>query len=94
MLMLVLRPWGALAVFAGLAGFVAFVVPAARAWIVASLALLLLMRIAYRVALRRELETLSRISPRRNVVSLAFLATGALILVVDLVQAGPDAFFP
>ena len=54
-LLIILRPWGALAVFAGLAGFAALAVPACRHWIEAALIVLLVMRVAYRLALGKEL---------------------------------------
>lgn len=79
-LLLVLRPWGALAIFAGLAGFVALGVEEARPWIVASLIVLLALRIGYRVMLRRELKEMSRIDGRRNAVSIVLLAAGVVLL--------------
>lgn len=86
-LVLVMRPWGALAIFAGLAGGVAFIEPGARPWIVAATALLLALRIGYRVALRRELAEIARIERRRNAVSTAMLVAGMLVLVADVVTS-------
>jgi hypothetical protein len=83
-LVLVMRPWGALAIFAGLAGGVAFIEPGARPWIVAATALLLALRIGYRLVLRRELAEIARIERRRNLASTAMLAGGLLVLVADL----------
>jgi hypothetical protein len=82
-LKLVLRPWGALAIFAGAVGFLPFVEPAVRGWVSALLAGLLILRIGYRVGLRRELRELSRIEPVRNMVSVAMLVGGALVLATD-----------
>lgn len=79
-LLLVLRPWGALAIFAGLAGFVALGVAEARPWITASLIVLLLLRIGYRVTLRGELREMSRIDGRRNAISIGFLVAGVVLL--------------
>ena len=83
-LSLVMRPWGALAIFAGLAGFAAFIEPRARGWIVAATAVLLALRIGYRVALRRELNDLARIDARRNAISVSMLAGGLALLLGEL----------
>lgn len=83
-LMLVMRPWGALAMFAGAVGFAPFFVPDARPWVVGALAGLLVLRIIYRTWLRRDLRELSRITPRRNAISIAMLAGGVLVLTADL----------
>jgi hypothetical protein len=83
-LRLVLRPWGALAIFAGLVGGIAFVAPSARFWIMSALAVLLALRIGYRLALRRDLAELAHIAPRRNLASTLLLAGGALLLTAEV----------
>ena len=83
-LTLVMRPWGALAIFAGLSGFVAFIEPRARVWIVGATAVLLALRIGYRVALRRELADIARIDARRNRISVSMLASGLFLLLGEL----------
>jgi hypothetical protein len=83
-LLLILRPWGALAIFAGLAGFVAFFVTEARVWIVGALVVLLLLRVGYRVGLSRELRELSGITPKRNTISVACLMVGVVLLGTEL----------
>jgi hypothetical protein len=84
-LLLVLRPWGALAIFAGLAGFVALGVVEARPWIIASLIVLLVLRIAYRVMLRAELREMSRINGKRNAFSIGLLILGVILLGMDFI---------
>lgn len=84
-LLLILRPWGALAIFAGLAGFVAFFDAGARPSLVAALMGLLLMRIGYRITLRRELKELSGIDGRRNAISIGMLMIGVFLLGAELV---------
>lgn len=83
-LLIILRPWGALAVFAGLAGFVALGCPPARVWIQAALLLLLIMRVAYRIGLRRELAEVSGIPPRHNAPNIGLLLLGGALLAADL----------
>jgi hypothetical protein len=90
-LLIVMRPWGALAIFAGLAGFGVFFEPGARPWIVGATAVLLALRIGYRVMLRHELAAISGISARRNAISLGMLAAGLLLLAGDLTRF---AFYP
>ena len=79
-LRIILRPWGALALFAGLVGMAAVKEPSRHPAILGSLALLLLLRIGYRIGLRAELREISGIAPHRNWTSIACLAFGAAML--------------
>lgn len=87
-LLIILRPWGALALFAGIAGLGAVARPEARTWIEAGLIALLLLRAGYRVRLRHELESVSRIPPGRNWFNVALVLAGAALLGTDLALAG------
>jgi hypothetical protein len=87
-LLIILRPWGALAVFAGLAGFVALGCPPARTWIEAALLILLGMRVIYRLGLRRELAEISGIPPRHNFANIGLLLIGIILLATDLLTRG------
>jgi len=84
-LLIMLRPWGALAVFAGLAGLAALVHPSVRSWIEASLIALLAMRVAYRIGLRAELREISGIPSRNNFINIGLLLLGIVVLSADLV---------
>jgi len=79
-LAIILRPWGALAVFAGISGLVAFFDPSHHSALTGGLALLLVLRIGYRIALRHELHAISGIPPSRNWISIACLIAGAAML--------------
>jgi hypothetical protein len=83
-LRIILRPWGALAVFTGVAGLSAVWQPSSRHWIEAGLLLLLAMRIGYRIGLRSELAEISRITLTRNWSSIAILLGGLTLLGSDL----------
>lgn len=83
-LLLILRPWGALAVFAGIVGLNGVWQPVTRPLIELGLVVLLLMRVGYRVGLRRELRDISRIAPHRNAISIGILLLGAALLSSDL----------
>ena len=86
-LLIILRPWGALAIFAGIAGLAALRVPAARGWIELALLALLLMRFGYRFNLREELREISGITLRHNLINIALLVLGAMLLVAALLGA-------
>lgn len=89
-LLVILRPWGALAIFAGCAGLLILGYPMARHSIEAALLLLLILRIGYRVGLRDRLRELSGIPPHRNAISILVLVAGVLLLGLDLlVNARP-----
>lgn len=89
-LVLVMKPWGALAVFAGFAGGWAAVDPRRYIGVVAALWILLVLRITFRIGWRRELGDLGRIPSHRNLISTAALGVGALILGVWLAGALPS----
>jgi hypothetical protein len=80
-LRIILRPWGALAVFAGIAGLAAVNGSPNQPTLLAGLALLLTLRIGYRVALWRELQEISGIEPRRNWFNIGLLGAGVLLLL-------------
>jgi hypothetical protein len=84
-LALVLKPWGALAVFAGVCGLFAATDPRRYIGVVAGLALLLLLRLIYRAVFYRQLAEISGISSRRNLVNIAFISAGLAILAGWLV---------
>lgn len=79
-LAIVMKPWGALALFAGISGGFAATDPVRYRGIVAALCLLLVLRIVFRVVCRRELAEVGRIPPHRNLLSIGLIAIGAVIL--------------
>ena len=80
-LLVILRPWGALAIFAGIVGLTALADPYGNPLLLAALCLLLILRVGYRIGLRRDLQLISGITPRRNAIAVACLVVGALILL-------------
>ena len=83
-LKLVMKPWGALAIFAGLAGGFAAIDPARYWGVVVALWILLVLRIVFRLGWRSELVEVGRIPPYRNIFSAAIIAAGAVILGIWL----------
>lgn len=79
-LTIVMKPWGALAIFAGLCGCFAAVDPVRYRGVIASLMVLLILRVVYRILCRRALEEVGRIAPHRNFVSMVTIAVGIVLL--------------
>jgi hypothetical protein len=79
-LFLILKPWGALAAFAGIAGSYAASDPVRYEGVIWGLILLLLFRIYYRLVFARELEQHANIPRRRNLISVSMIAAGVVIL--------------
>jgi hypothetical protein len=75
-----LRPWGALALFAGIAGLFAAHDPFRYFGVVLGLCILLALRIGYRFLLRDALYTISGIAPHRNYFNIAIITLGVVIL--------------
>lgn len=88
-LALILKPWGALAVCAGICGLFAAADPARYRGVVVALAVLLAARIGYRLACRKKLQEISGIPARRNLISTAVILAGLLILLSWLVIGRP-----
>lgn len=80
-LSLVLKPWGALALFAGVAGLFAAADPVRYAGVVLGLSLLLAVRLVLRLLFAREAATVLGIPPRHNLANAALIAVGVVILL-------------
>jgi hypothetical protein len=87
-LMLILKPWGALSIAIGIAGWSAVGQPSAHRGTVLAILVLLVLRIVYRVRCRAELQAISRVPLRKNVINLLLLAGGVLILGAWLAAEG------
>ena len=79
-LLLILKPWGALSIAIGIAGGAAVPQPEAHRGTVLALLVLLMLRITYRVGCRAELQAISRVPVRKNIINLILLASGVVIL--------------
>ena len=77
---LMLRPWGALALFAGIAGLFAAVDPRRYFGVVLGLAILLGTRIGLRMGFEAEVASVLGIPRRRNRLNVALLALGVAVL--------------
>jgi hypothetical protein len=79
-LSLIMKPWGALAIFAGICGGFAASNPARYIGVTLALWILLILRIAYRFFYRAELLHVGKIPPHRNRISILSLSIGVIIL--------------
>lgn len=79
-LWLILKPWGALSICAGIAGLSAVPDPREHRGVVLAILVLLMLRIGYRLRFRAALAEVSRIPSHRNVWSVTVLAAGVAIL--------------
>ena len=79
-LSLILKPWGALSICAGIAGWSAVPDPHTHRGVVLAILVLLVLRIAYRLRFSGELAEISRIPPRRNLMNVTLLVAGTVIL--------------
>lgn len=85
-LTLVMKPWGALALFAGICGAFSAADPARYVGIVLALWILLILRIVYRFLYRGELQCIGKIQPHRNIASILVISIGCIILGTWLVH--------
>jgi len=88
-LFLILKPWGALAAFAGIAGFCAAGDPIRYKGVVLGLILLLSYRMYYRLAFARRLKQHANIPIKRNLLNTSMIALGILILGSWYLQISP-----
>lgn len=81
----ILKPWGALAFFAGVVGYFPAYDPVKHWGIILGLWLLLAMRVLYRSRFHKDVENLGGVAPHRNVISIMQIVVGVVILGVWLV---------
>lgn len=83
-MLLVLRPWGALGVFAGLATLFPIVDPVRYKGILVALLVLLVFRMVIRRSMKGEAGQLFQLSRARNAYHLSLILLSALLIVSEL----------
>ena len=83
-LLLVLRPWGALGVFAGLATLFPIVDPVRYKGILFALLILLVFRLVIRGFMKSEADRLFQLSKTRNAFHLCLILLSALLIASEL----------
>lgn len=82
----VLKPWGALAVFAAVATIFSIVDPLRYRGVLIALLVLLILRIVIRVSARATASTLFGLSSRRNAWHIALIALCAALIATELLS--------
>ena len=82
----VLKPWGALAVFAALATIFPIVDPLRYRGVLVALLVLLILRILIRFSARATATAVFGLSSRRNVWHIALIALCALLIATELLS--------
>jgi len=82
----VLKPWGALAVFAAVATVFPIVDPLRYRGVLVALLVLLLLRIVIRFSARATATALFGLSPRRNAWHMALIAVCAALIATELLS--------
>jgi hypothetical protein len=82
----VLRPWGALAVFAAVATIFPIVDPVRYRGVLVALLVLLILRIFIRFSARATATALFALSSRRNAWHIALIAVCALLIALELLS--------
>jgi hypothetical protein len=82
----VLKPWGALAVFAAVATIFPILDPARYRGVLVALLVLLILRIVIRFSVRATATGLFGLSSRRNAWHIALIALCALLIATELLS--------
>jgi hypothetical protein len=82
----VLKPWGALAVFAAVATIFPIVDPLRYRGVLVALLVLLILRILIRISARATASALFGLSSRRNAWHIALIAVCALLIASELLS--------
>ena len=81
-----LRPWGALALFAGITGLFAAWNPVRYLGVIIALAVLLSLRVLYRIVLRKQMNKYGGMPLHRNIISITMIFVGNCILIFWLMS--------
>lgn len=80
----ILKPWGALGVFAGLVGLLPIFNPEKFVLVIAAFVLLLAMRLFYRIKFQKETEKFLRLSRKRNLWHVGLIVVCASVMIVQI----------
>ncbi len=86
----ILKPWGALGIFASIVGVIVMIDPQKYKLLLIAFIVLLINRIYYRVKFVREANAYFRISRKRNFIHI-FLIVTSLVVVVTFLFCPPLA---
>lgn len=81
---IILKPWGALGIFAGLVGLLPVVDPQKYFFILVALVILLCMRLVYRFTLQKETQAHLKLSKKSNLKSIGLIVICALVILIQI----------
>lgn len=82
---IILKPWGALGIFAGLVGLLPVVDPQKYFLILFALLILLGMRLIYRLKLQKESEQFLKLSKKSNLRSIGLIIVCAFVVIIQVI---------
>jgi len=82
--MIILKPWGALGIFAGLVGILPIIDPQRYELILVALVALLFMRLIYRLRFQKDSKEFLRLSGKRNLFHLGLILLCSAIIVIEI----------
>lgn len=83
--LILLRPWGALGIFAGIIGLFPILAPLSYGYIYYPLLILLIMRISYRAVLHDEIKNALGISRKRNFFHQVLITLCVATILIKIV---------
>lgn len=83
--LVMLRPWGALGIFAGLVGLLPIFDPQRYALVLWALIILLIMRIIYRLRFQKEATISMKVSRQRNLFHIGLICICASLILAQLI---------
>ena len=84
--LVILKPWGALGIFAGLVGLLPIFDPKKYIMVLEALVILLLMRFIYRIKFQEEAAASLKLSKKRNLFHIGLILLCAMIMVIQIIQ--------
>ncbi len=83
--LIILKPWGALGIFAGLVGLLPVLDPKKYIWILGALVILLLMRLVYRLKFQKEATLSLKLARKRNLSHVGLILLCVSIIIAQIV---------
>lgn len=83
--LVILKPWGALGIFAGLVGLLPVFDPKKYIFILGALVVLLMMRLIYRLKFQKDATSSLKLSPKRNLFHICLILACASVIVAQII---------
>ncbi|MDP2629830.1 MAG: hypothetical protein Q8P56_00290 [Candidatus Uhrbacteria bacterium] len=83
--LVILKPWGALGIFAGLVGLLPVIDPEKYIWILCALVALLFMRLMYRLKFQKEAESSLKLTRERNLSHVGLILLCVSVIIAQII---------